>query len=136
MKAPDIKGKNVHGEPFRLSKVKSKFTLLYFYEIHCHLCAVVTPELKKLYDSYHKIGLEVVAVAVESDGEEWKKYILDEHLDWLNISPGPGNLDKLRADYKLTVSPTMYLLDRRKILLTGRLGRIEHLEEELNQRIR
>lgn len=136
IKAPVIKAKNADGKVFRLSKVKSRYTLLYFYEVHCHLCAVVTPELKKLYDSYHKIGLEIVAVPVESDRDEWKKYITDEHLNWLNIFPDPGQLDKLRSDYKLTVSPTMYLLDRKKIVLTQRLGRIEHVEAELNQRIR
>ncbi len=136
IKAPAIKAKDTAGKAFRLSKVKSRYTLLYFYEVHCHLCAVVTPELKKLYDSYHKIGLEVVAIPVESDKDEWNKYVIDEHLNWLNIFPDPGQLDKLRSDYKLTVSPTMYLLDRKKIVLTQRLGRIEHLEAELNQRIR
>ena len=134
--APSIHAKDKNGKSFRLSKVRSKFTLLYFYEVHCHLCAVVTPELKKLYNSYHSIGLEVVAIPVESDREEWKKYIEEEHLDWLNIFPDNGTLDKLRSDYKISVSPTMYLLDRKKMVLTQRLGRIEHLEEQLNQRIR
>lgn len=136
IKAPAIKAKNADGKEFHLSKVKSRLTLLYFYEVHCHLCAVVTPELKKLYDSYHKTGLEVVAIPVESDRDEWIKYVADERLDWLNVFPDSGLLDKLRSDYKLTVSPTMYLLDRKKIVLTQRLGRIEHVEAELNQRIR
>ncbi len=136
IKAPDIKGKDSKNKSFCLSKIKSRYTLLYFYEVHCHLCAVVTPELQKLYNSYHDIGLEVVAIPVESDREEWKRYLLEQQLSWKNIFPDSLSLDSLRADYKLTVSPTMYLLDRNKILLTNRLGRIEQLEAELNQRIR
>ncbi len=136
IKAPPIKGKGTDGKVFRLSKVKSKYTLLYFYEVHCHLCAVVTPELKKLYDSYRKIGLQIVAIPVESDRAEWSSYIQEAGLDWLNVFPDAGTVDKLKSDYLLTVSPTMYLLDRKKILVTERLGRIEHLEEVLNSRIR
>lgn len=135
-KAPVIKGRSASGEVFRLSKVKSKYTLLYFYEVNCHLCAVVTPELKKLYSSYKKLGIEVVAIPLETNSEEWKTYIQELDLNWINIYPDTGCIGKLKEDYKLTVSPTMYLLDRKKILVAHRLGRIEHLEEELNRRIR
>ena len=135
-KAPPVSGTDEHGNPFRLSKIKSRYTLLYFYEVHCHLCEVVTPELKKLYDFYHPLGLEVIAVAIESDKEAWTRYIEDQSLTWKNIYPGDKNRDHIKSNYLLTVSPTIYLLDRNKILLTQRLGRAEQVEEELNQRIR
>lgn len=136
MKAPDIKGKDENGKSFKLSEIKSRFVLLYFYEVHCHLCATVTPELKKLFDAYNKTGLEVVAVAVESGKEDWLEYLREHKPGWRNVLPAGKCIDKLRSDYKLTVSPTFYLLDKNKILLTQRIGRIERVEEELNQRIR
>ncbi|CAN5418758.1 hypothetical protein BH11BAC1_BH11BAC1_13820 [soil metagenome] len=136
MKAPCIKGNDETGKSFSLAKIKSRYTLLYFYEVHCHLCEVVTPRLKELYDSYHKIGLEVIAIPIESNREEWMAYIVEKGLTWKNIFPADNKKARLKSDYKLEVSPTMYLLDRKKILLTQRLGRVDLVEEELNQRIR
>ncbi|MEO8085196.1 MAG: TlpA disulfide reductase family protein [Bacteroidota bacterium] len=136
LKAPCIKGNDETGKSFSLSKIKSRYTLLYFYEVHCHLCEVVTPELKKLYDSYHQLGLEIIAIPVESNREEWIGYISEHALTWKNIFPEQNKKQKLKDDYKLTVSPTMYLLDRKKIILTQRMGRIDRVEEQLNLRIR
>ena len=134
--APLIVGKTETGKSFSLAKVKSRYTLLYFYEVDCHLCALVTPQLKKLYESYHSIGLEVVAVPVEAKREEWLAYVADHALTWKNVLVTGNNLETLKKDYLLEVSPTFYLLDRRKTLLNQRMGRIEQVEEELNRRIR
>jgi hypothetical protein len=134
--APCFKGKNENGKVICLERVKSRFTLLYFYEVHCHLCELVTPQLKKLYDGYRNTGLEVIAIAAGSSRDEWLGYVRDQSLSWKNVHLSGKHVDALKADYKLTVSPTMYLLDSEKILLTQRMGRIEQVEEELNRLIR
>jgi len=135
-KAPAFSGIDEHGNAFTLTGVKSKFVLLYFYEVHCHLCEAVTPELKKLYDSYHPLGLEVVAIPLSSDSLDWRSYIQDQVLNWINIFPGKMSQELLKSAYLVTVSPTIYLLDRKKVLLSERMGRAEQVETELNQRIR
>jgi peroxiredoxin len=132
--APDIKGKNERGKKCSLSKVKSRLTLLYFYEVHCHLCESIVPRLKDLYEAYHKTGLEILAIPVNSEKGEWKKYIDENKLQWKNIFPTSPEV--LQSSYLLSVSPTFYLLDKNHILLTQRLGRIEQVEEELNIHIR
>lgn len=134
--APAIKGKNEKGKTIHLAKIKSRYTLLYFYEVHCHLCELITPELKRLYDSYHPLGLEVLAIPTSSTRQEWKEYISRYSLNWINLFPEGNNLENIRSAYLLTASPTIYLLDRKKIILTQRLGRAEQVEEELNSRIR
>src|SRR6188768_780979 len=133
--APEVKGKNIKGKSCSLYKIKSRLTLLYFYEVHCHLCESLIPKLKQLYEAYHEIGLEIVAIPVESDKEDWKKYVTDNQLPWKHIYPVKG-ADSLKSNYLLTVSPTFYLLDKNHVLLTHRLGRIEQVEEELNIHIR
>jgi len=132
--APEVKGKNEKGKNCSLSKVKSRLTLLYFYEVHCHLCESIIPDLKQLYEAYHNIGLEIVAIPVNSAKEEWKKYVQENKFPWKNYFP--RDLDLFKSDYLLSVSPTFYLLDKNHVLLTHRLGRIEQVEEELNIHIR
>ena len=136
MKAPPIEGRNEKGKCRSLAHVKSRYTLLYFYEVHCQLCAAVTPELKKLYDSYHKLGLEVIAVPIESQESDWIDYVHDQHLTWENIFVVGKKNDLLKKEYRLEVSPTIYLLDKNKVLLTPRMMRAEQVEEEINMRIR
>ena len=133
--APEVKGKNEDGKRYSISKIKSRLTLLYFYEVHCHLCESIIPKLKELYQAYHKAGLEIVAVPVESSKEDWLKYIGDNQLPWKHIFPG-SNAASVKSNYLLNVSPTFYLLDKNHVLLTHRLGRVEQVEEELNIRIR
>jgi len=132
--APEVKGKSERGKKGSLSKIKSRLTLLYFYEVHCHLCESIVPDLKKLYDSYHKLGLEIVAVPVNSEKDDWKKYINENQLSWKHIFP--NDPETLKSNYQLTVSPTFYLLDKNFLLLTERMGRVEQVEEALNLYIR
>jgi thiol-disulfide isomerase/thioredoxin len=134
--APLFKGKDENGKKILLEKVKSRYTLLYFYEIHCHLCETITPELKKLYTAYHGIGLEIIAVPLEGNQHEWLKYVKAEQLSWKNVFLSANNLKRVKSDYKLTVSPTFYLLDKNRKVLTQRMGRIEQVIDELNLRIR
>ena len=136
IKTPEVTGKDQNGKKIRLSKVKSRYTLLYFYEVHCHLCESITPKLLKLYEGYRSTGLEVVAIPLESTRMDWKNYIAEHKLNWKNLFPDEKGVEKLKKDYLFTVSPTFYLLDRDKNLLTGRLVRLEQVEEELNTRIR
>jgi len=132
--ASEINGKNEKGKMYSLQKVKSRLTLLYFYEVHCHLCESMIPDLKKLYEAYHKTGLEIVAVPLESSKDDWKKYIIENKLPWKHIYA--KNVESLKSNYLLTVSPTFYLLDKKHVLLTRRLGRVEEVEEALNIHIR
>lgn len=134
--ATDIKGKNEKGRNCSLSKIKSRLTLLYFYEVHCHLCESLIPDLKKLYEAYHKTGLEIIAIPFSSTRDDWKDFIKENKLPWKHLYPSDEYVDDLQSDYLLTVSPTFYLLDKNHILLTERMGRIEQVEEALNVHIR
>jgi peroxiredoxin len=133
--APEVKGKNEKGKGISLSGIKSRITLLYFYEVHCHLCESMLPKLKELYEAYHKTGLEIVAIPVGAEKEDWTKYVAENRLPWKHLYP-TKNVEAMKSNYLLTVSPTFYLIDKKHLLLTHRLGRVEQVEEALNIHIR
>jgi len=133
--APEVKGKNEKGKSCSLSKIKSRITLLYFYEVHCHLCESMIPKLKELYEAYHKTGLEIVAIPIGAERDDWKKYVVENQLPWKHLYP-TRNVEAMKSNYLLTVSPTFYLLDKKHVLLTRRMGRVEQVEEALNLHIR
>lgn len=118
-----------------LYEVKSKYTVLVFWDPDCGHCQKVMPKLKEAYDKTLKSkGVEVFAVDIEDDAAKWKKFIVDKKMNWINAR------DKykqyyLRQLYDVYSSPVIYLLDENKRIKAKRIdvdqldGFIEHLEK-------
>ncbi len=118
-----------------LYDVKSKYTLLIFWDPDCGHCQKVLPKLKEAYDkTLKKKGVAVFAVDIEDDPAKWKKFIIDKKMDWINTH------DKykqyfLRDLYDIYSTPVIYLLDENKRIKAKRIdveqldGYIEFLEK-------
>ena len=66
--------------------VKSKYTILIFWDPTCSHCKIEVPKLCQYYDSLKSKGLvEVFAVGIESDIELWKKFIKDNFIHCTTI---------------------------------------------------
>jgi thiol-disulfide isomerase/thioredoxin len=104
-----------------LHGVKAKYTVVVFWDPTCSHCKIEIPKLLQYYDSVKtKISIEVFAIGIESDMEEWKKYIREHKLDWLNVSD-LYNQTNFRNYYDIYSTPVIYLLDERKRLIAKRL---------------
>ncbi len=124
--------------------IKAKYTILYFWDSGCGHCKKETPRLKELYKKYKSFGIEVLAVGTEFETKEWKKYIRDNKLDWINVSDNPEinknaynylnitTIESLnfRDTYDIYSTPRVFLLDEDKKILAKRIG-VEQLEELL-----
>lgn len=72
---------NVHQLP-------NKYKVLYFWDPNCGHCKKSTPKLNELYkDKLKHLGIEVVAIgkAMGDDFEDWKKFIRENELEFINI---------------------------------------------------
>ena len=101
--------------------IKSKYTILAFWDPTCSHCKIEIPKLCQLYDSLkaQKI-LEVFAVGIESDMDLWKKFIRDNKLDWINVAD-LYNQSNFRSYYDIYSTPVIYLLDEEKHIIAKRL---------------
>ncbi len=119
-----------------LYQVPAKYTILYFWDSGCGHCKKTTPLLKKLYEKYKPLGVEVFAVGTEFETDDWKKYIREHNLNWINVSDNPEinknavkyikytTLESLnfRSTYDIFATPQVYLLDQDKKILAKRLS--------------
>jgi thiol-disulfide isomerase/thioredoxin len=120
-----------------LYDIKSKYTVLVFWDPTCGHCKKEVPALSQYYDSVKTKGLslEVFAVGIESDMEEWKKFIRENNLKWINVSDLFNNTN-FRAYYDIYSTPVVYLLDENKKIIAKRLDTeklrdfIDHLEKK------
>ena len=123
----------------------AKYTILYFWDSGCGHCKKATPKLKKYYEENAKsIGLEVFAVGTELELKEWKGFIKEHKLPWMNISDTPEinknawnyinkgltTLESLnfRDIYDIYSTPVVLVLDKDKKILGKRIG-VEQIEE-------
>jgi peroxiredoxin len=128
--APELEIPDTTGRPVRLSGIASEFTLLVFYASNCPHCAAMTPRLKELYDKQQPKRFEVMAVSIDTGRAEWTRFVREQNLSWINVSELKGFNGRSADDYNIYATPTMFLLDREKKILSKPISLME-LEQTL-----
>jgi peroxiredoxin len=112
------------GRQVKLYDVGEKYTLLYFYEPSCAHCIQMTPEVyEKVYKKYASKGLEVAAVCVIDNREEWLNFIEQHQLKgdhWHNLWD-PEQKSLFWQFYDTTSTPSVYVLDKNKVIVAKKV---------------
>ncbi len=132
--APDLWLPNPYGKYFRLSELKSKITVVYFWDPECSHCKTVTPNLKKTYDKFKSKGLEVYGVYTQGDQPKWMDYISKHDLNWINVWD-PTFSSNFRNLYDIYATPVIYVLDANKKIVIKRVS-VETLEQYLEAELK
>ncbi len=104
-----------------LYDINKDFIILYFWEPDCGHCQVETPKLKAYYDKVKNEGIEVFAVCTQSDKVKWEKFIRDNALSWIN-GWDPKRLTNFDYYYNVQSTPTVYILDKNKVIIAKKLS--------------
>ncbi len=144
---PDVTGQNW----VNMHEIDANYLVLVIWEPGCGHCKKEMPKLKEIYDQWKDKGLKVVGVNNELENDDWKEFLLEKDLDWINISDNPeiNNSDSartlilegvttlnslnFRSIYDVSSTPKIYLLDKNKEIIAKQLsseqlgGMIENL---------
>ncbi|MFL5763654.1 MAG: redoxin domain-containing protein [Bacteroidia bacterium] len=122
-KAPAVIQQDTLGKSVSLFDVKSKYTILIFWDQGCGHCKKEVPKLAELYHTKLKAkGVEVYAVETEDNVKEWKKFIREHNLDWINVyEPDQYKRAVTKKIYDIYSTPVIYLLDENKIIKAKRI---------------
>ena len=144
LKAADLEMIDTAGRPAPLYKLAADYTIVVFWDPTCGHCKTELPRLDSIYRaSWKKHGVKMYAVLSGDPKEdlkkEWTKYIREHNMtDWTNVyqtkemetaiadSKKPG----FRQLYDITLTPTIYLLDKEKRIIGKKLT-LEQLHELL-----
>ena len=136
--APEIKLPNIKTKKQEsLHAVKSKYTLVLFYSPNCGHCQHEMPSLDSLYDKVLKDkGVKVYSVATEGEEKQITDFITKYKMDdWINTWD-PDHTSDYHNKFDVYSTPTIYLLDGKKIIKGKRLdhnnigGLIEMIEKK------
>ena len=128
--APEIRQQTPDGGTFALSDLRGKYVLVDFWASWCRPCRMENPNVKRVYDMYHKKGFEILGVSLDRDHGAWVQAIKDDGLPWKHVSDLGFWSNAAAQEYGVSSIPFTVLLDKEGKVLEKGL-RAEQLETAL-----
>lgn len=131
----------------------SDYTILYFWDPNCGHCKKETPKLQTLYEKKLKdrnVSVFAVGKATGDDYEDWKKFIREKGLTFINVGFTQEIYDKAKENpsafqgittseslnyhqtYDIYTTPKLWILDKDKKIIGKGLG-ISQLEDFMDR---
>lgn len=111
---PNVISHDIHGKAHSTNEIRTKYTILWFWDPDCDHCITETPKLHQLYQEYGEhYDFEVFAVEVNEDYNRWKAFSDKYQLwDWINLSTAMGEASHDFFDYfDIMTTPVLFLVD-------------------------
>ena len=134
-KAADLEMLDTTGKPSPLYNVAADYTVVVFWDPTCGHCKEELPRLDSVYRANwkaHNVKMYGVLSADSKEDlrQEWLKYIREHNLkDWVNVyqtkemetANSAAQKPGYRQLYDVTLTPTIYLLDKEKHIIAKKL---------------
>ena len=134
-KAADLDMLDTAGKPAPLYEVAADYTVVVFWDPTCGHCKEELPRLDSVYRANwkpHQVKMYGVLSADSKEDlkQEWLKYIRVHNLtDWVNVyqtkeietANAAAQKPGYRQLYDVTLTPTIYLLDKEKRIIAKKL---------------
>jgi thiol-disulfide isomerase/thioredoxin len=120
---PNLMMQDANFQPRSLYDIKTKYTIIYFYDPECGSCKKETPVLVDFYTKNKvKFNVEVFAVNIDSTMAKMRDYIKTMKMKWITVN-GPRTYLKehYRDQYDAPSTPTIYVLDEKKKIIAKKL---------------
>lgn len=102
---PGMEGKNV-----KLSEVESKITLVYFWSSTAEQKMFNISSLLPLYEEFHPKGLEIYAIALDTDKSAWAAAVKNQKLPWVNVCDTRGAYSPYVTSYGVSTLPMFWII--------------------------
>ena len=106
-----------------LSSIKADYLILLFWDVDCGHCQKEVPKILEMYHDFQKENkdVKVFGVYTQNEFEKYKKYIIDNKIDWINVYDGV-HINNLKDKYDVVTTPVIYILDKNKVIKAKGIG--------------
>lgn len=119
-KAPELILIDTVGSFVSLYYSPARYMVLIFYETDCGHCRKEIDSMKEWYQN-NEFGVEVFAICTDTSLVEWKNFIVENELNWINVNGTRSVTQDYHDLYDVNMTPTIFLLDEKKKIIAKRL---------------
>lgn len=121
--APNLIMQDVNSQARSMYDIKTKYTIIYFYDPDCGSCKKETPVLVKFYEKNKiKFNVEVYAVNSDSSMAKMQTYIKDMGMKWITVNGPRTYLGSYHDSWDANTTPTIYVLDEKKKIIAKKIS--------------
>lgn len=117
----DFEMTDTNGNIKKLSDLKGKIIILEFWASWCKPCRQENPNLIKVYEKYKSKGLEIFAVSLDTNKDNWLNAIKKDSINWIHVSDLKETENKAAVIYGVNSIPDNFLIDENGVLIGRRL---------------
>jgi thiol-disulfide isomerase/thioredoxin len=128
--APDIQFKNGDEVNTGLSGIDSDLTVVLFWASWCPHCNQMMPYLKEIYEDESLPDFEILAISIDTSASDYNQALATHAPGWISYTDLKGWNSKPAVDYSIYATPTMFLLDKNRMIL-ARPVTVNELRKEL-----
>ncbi len=118
--------------PLDLENYRNKVLLIDFWATWCAPCKQSMPFLNALRNDLFDQGFEIIAINVDEDLEDAKKFLQSYPVDYVMASDVQGDCPQ---KYEVKAMPSSYFVDRKGVIRYIHLGFRRADEEEIRARV-
>jgi thiol-disulfide isomerase/thioredoxin len=128
---PNLIMQDVNFKPRALYDIKSRYTIIYFFDPDCSHCRKETPKLVDFYEKNKtRFDVEVFAVSSDTSMAKMANYIKEMGMKWITVNGPRTYVGPYQDLYDSVQYPTIYVLDNRKKIIAKKIP-VEKLEDFL-----
>jgi peroxiredoxin len=113
--APEIEGKDLDGQPMKLSDYRGKVVVLIFCGDWCGPCREMNPQKQELVKRHMDKPFALLEVNSDSDPDDWKRIMKKEGFTWRCWLDG-GQDGPIAMKWNVSHWPTIYVLDAKGVI--------------------
>lgn len=130
---PEIVLSDVNGQQQSLTALKGNVIVLMFWDASNVQQRVYNTDLKMLYEKYHRRGLEIYQVCLNSNKTAWAMQVKEQGLPWISVCDPAAGASVGAMLYNITQLPAMYVISRDGSIQSRDVFDMRMLENEIRR---